>query len=93
MARKSYISDSLKKLNVIKDNSRILVLVLILLSILVSSGYIYHIITIYRDIPFPWDPAGYAFEGLRIAQNLKTGDIVSLLADTYRQAFWPFFYA
>lgn len=47
----------------------------------------------FRNVPFPWDSGAYACEGLRIAQDLKTGDMISFAADSYRQGWWPFFHS
>jgi hypothetical protein len=51
--------------------------------------------TIFRcaKIPFAWDSAGHAWEGLIIARDILSGDIVSLAADTWRQGWWPFFHS
>ena len=58
-----------------------------------ASASIYITIIKYRNIPFPYDSAGHAFEGLRIAEDIKAFDIISFVSDTYSQAFWPFFHS
>jgi hypothetical protein len=63
------------------------------ISTVAVSAYIYFTIMRFKNIPFPWDSAGHAYEGLRIANDLRAGDILSFVADTYRQAFWPFFHS
>jgi len=73
--------------------SKVIIVPIVIVLTLAASASIYSTIVKFRSIPFPYDSAGHAYEGLRIAQDLKTGDIISFLADTYRQAFWPFFHS
>jgi len=73
-------------------NRTIVFLIVIVLAIAACAS-IYSTIVKYQNIPFPYDSAGHAYEGLRIAEDLKAGGIISFIADTYRQAFWPFFHS
>ena len=50
--------------------------------------------SIYRFIirpsgPFGWDEAAHALKGLLIAHDVKSGDWLSFLFDTYGQVYWP----
>jgi len=38
---------------------------------------------------FHWDEAAHAMQGLIIAQDLRTGDWLAFLYDSYRQVYWP----
>jgi hypothetical protein len=76
-----------------KTKSRVVVFLIVVLLAIASSASIYSTIVKYQDIPFPYDSAGHAYEGLRIAEDLKAGGLISFIADTYRQAFWPFFHS
>lgn len=75
------------------SRSKVIIFLIVILLTLAGSTSIYFTIIKFRSIPFPWDSAGHAYEGLKIAQDLKAGDIISFFADTYRQAFWPFFHS
>ncbi|NJN81391.1 MAG: hypothetical protein HC802_03325 [Caldilineaceae bacterium] len=39
--------------------------------------------------PFHWDEAAHALKGLLIAHDIRSGDWISFLYDTYRQVLWP----
>jgi hypothetical protein len=58
-----------------------------------SSAYVLKTILGYSKVPFTWDGAGHAWEGLIIARDVMTGDIFALMADTWRQGWWPFFHS
>ncbi len=58
-----------------------------------AAASIFLTIRSQAKIPFAWDSAGHAWEGLIIAQDVLTGDFISFFADTYRQAWWPFFHS
>jgi len=73
--------------------SRVAVILIVVVLTVASCASIYSTIVKYQNIPFPYDSAGHAYEGLRIAEDLKAGGIISFIADTYRQAFWPFFHS
>jgi len=73
--------------------SRVAVFVIVVMLAVAACASIYSTIVKYQNIPFPYDSAGHAYEGLRIAEDLKAGGIISFIADTYRQAFWPFFHS
>jgi len=38
---------------------------------------------------FEWDEAAHSIKGLLIAHDVKTGNWLGLLYDTYRQVYWP----
>ncbi|MDQ3518656.1 MAG: hypothetical protein M3466_09650 [Gemmatimonadota bacterium] len=38
---------------------------------------------------FRWDEAAHAMQGLLIAHDLRTGDWLAFLYDSYRQVYWP----
>jgi hypothetical protein len=38
---------------------------------------------------FSWDEAAHSLKGLLIASDLKSGDCLGFLYDTYRQVYWP----
>lgn len=63
------------------------------MSTLASASSVYLTIIKFRDIPFPWDSGAHAYEGLRIALDLKAGDMISFIGDTYRQGWWPFIHS
>jgi hypothetical protein len=68
-------------------------LLIIGISTIAASTFIFLTIIRFQNIPFNWDPAARACEGLIIANDLKAGDIISFFADTYRQGWWPFFHS
>lgn len=74
-------------------NSKVIAAALLFAITLAASISLYSTLVSCRNIPFPYDSAGHAYEGLRIAEDIRTGDIISFLADTYRQSFWPFFHS
>ena len=76
---------------IIKSNA--IILLIIGISTIAASTFIFLTIIKFRNIPFNWDPAARAWEGLIIANDLKAGDIISFFADTYRQGWWPFFHS
>lgn len=76
-----------------KSRSKLITLLIAIFLALAASASVLATIIKFQDIPFPWDPAGHACEGLRIAQDLKAWDILSFCLDTYQQAFWPFFHS
>lgn len=39
--------------------------------------------------PPGWDEAAHALQGALIAHDIREGDLLSLLFDTYRQIYWP----
>ena len=39
--------------------------------------------------PPGWDEAGHALQGALIAHDIRAGDLLGLLFDTYRQVYWP----
>jgi len=73
--------------------SKIVILLIISISTIATSTFVLFTIIKFRNIPFNWDPAAHAWEGLIIANDLKASDIVSFFADTYRQGWWPFFHS
>jgi hypothetical protein len=73
--------------------SRVIIFLIVVALAAAAATSIYSTIVKYQGIPFPYDSAGHAYEGLRIAEDLKAGGIISFIADTYRQAFWPFFHS
>jgi hypothetical protein len=77
--------------NIIKFKT--IILLIIGISTIAASTFIFLTIIKFRNIPFNWDPAARACEGLIIANDLKAGDIISFFADTYRQGWWPFFHS
>jgi hypothetical protein len=60
---------------------------------IVSAASVLNTILKNAKLPFAWDSAGHAWEGLIIARDFLCGDILSLAADTWRQAWWPFFHS
>ena len=68
-------------------------MIIIGISTIATSTFIFLNIIKFRNIPFNWDPAARACEGLIIANDLKAGDIISLFTDTYKQGWWPFFHS
>jgi hypothetical protein len=58
-----------------------------------SSAFIFNTLVRNPRIPFAWDSAGHAWEGLIIARDILNGDLFSFAADTWRQAWWPFFHS
>jgi hypothetical protein len=70
--------------------ARTLIPVAVVICSLAAAASIYHTIHKFQDIPFSWDAAAYATDGLIIAGDLKAGDMVSFIGDTYRQGWWPF---
>lgn len=77
----------------VNTKSRVVVFLIVVILAVAACASIYSTIIKYQNIPFPYDSAGHAYEGLRIAEDLKAGGIISFIADTYRQAFWPFFHS
>ncbi len=77
----------------IKPRLKVLFLFIIIASTLASASSIFLTIIKFRGIPFPWDSGAHAYEGLRIALDLKAGDVISFIGDTYRQGWWPFFHS
>ncbi|MFC2141385.1 ArnT family glycosyltransferase [Acidobacteriota bacterium] len=73
-------------------NRKVIFSVVIILT-LAASVSIYVTISKTSDISFPWDSAEHAWEGLIIASDIKAGDLVSFLGDTYRQGWWPFLHS
>ena len=73
--------------------SRVTVFLIVVVLAIAAGTSIYSTIVKYQSIPFSYDSAGHAYEGLRIAEDLRAGGIISFIADTYRQAFWPFFHS
>jgi hypothetical protein len=39
--------------------------------------------------PFYWDEAAHSLKGLLIAHDVRSGDWLSFLYDTYKQVYWP----
>jgi hypothetical protein len=76
-----------------RRNLGIIVLIVVVSATFISSKSIFSTIQRFRDLPFPWDPAAYATEGLLIARDVKAADVVSFIGDTSRQGFWPFFHS
>jgi hypothetical protein len=76
----------------VKNARRTGAFISILAVILMAAASASLFVTIQRQakIPFAWDSAGHAWEGLIIAQDILSGDFISFIADTYRQAWWPF---
>jgi len=69
------------------------VAVFVALITLLGAGFVYATIVKFQNIPFPWDCGARASEGLRIAQDVKSADLVSFIGDTYRQGWWGFFHS
>jgi hypothetical protein len=67
--------------------------VFVALITLLGASFVYATIVKFHDIPFPWDCGARACEGWRIAQDLKSADLVSFIGDTYRQGWWGFFHS
>jgi len=80
-------------LRALKPNWKIIILFCFIIATIASAISIFHTIIKFQNIPFPWDPGAHACEGLKIAQDLKAGDIISFIGDTYRQSWWPFFHS
>ena len=78
---------------VLKPRLPVLFLFIIIASTLACASSVYLTIIKFRDIPFPWDSGAHAYEGLRIALDLKAGDMISFIGDTYRQGWWPFIHS
>ena len=73
--------------------SKIILFLIVFVLTFAASTSIYSTIIKFRNFPFPYDSAGHAYEGLRIAEDIKAFDIISFVSDTYSQAFWPFFHS
>jgi hypothetical protein len=58
-----------------------------------SSAFVLNAIVRNAKVPFAWDSAGHAWEGLIVARDILCGDLISFAADTWRQAWWPFFHS
>lgn len=82
-----------RTLPVLKPRLTVIFLLVVIASTLASSSSVYMTIVKFRNIPFPWDSGAHAYEGLRIAKDLRTWDLISFLGDTYRQGWWPFFHS
>lgn len=54
-----------------------------------SVGWSIYLFVIRPGEPFNWDEAGHSLKGLLIAHDVRTGDWLSLLYDTYKQVYWP----
>jgi len=67
----------------------------LLAGLIAVSGTIFILVTIhrFRNVPFAWDCGARACEGLRIARDVKAGDFVSFVGDTYSQGWWGFFHS
>ncbi|MFP4082062.1 MAG: ArnT family glycosyltransferase [Candidatus Aminicenantes bacterium] len=76
-----------------KSRLSVIFLLLVIAATLASAGSVYMTVVRFGNIPFPWDSGAHAYEGLRIAQDLKAGDLISFAGDTYRQGWWPFFHS
>lgn len=83
----------MKKIPFFRFNWKSLIVLFVVLTALASSSHIFSTIVKSRDIPFPWDSAAHACEGLKIARDLRSGDVISFIGDTYRQGWWPFFHS
>lgn len=67
--------------------------VFVALITLLGASFVYATIVKSQNIPFPWDCGARACEGLCIAQDVKSADLVSFIGDTYRQGWWGFFHS
>lgn len=73
-----------------KPRLSVIFLLVIIAATLASVSSVYMTICKFRNVPFSWDSGAHAYEGLRIAQDLRAGDFISFFGDTYRQGWWPF---
>jgi hypothetical protein len=73
--------------------SRIAIALFVLLATVIGAASVFQTIHRFRNIPFQWDPAAYASDGLICAKDLKAGDLISFVGDTYGLGWRPFFHA
>lgn len=74
----------------LKDwDPRVLGLVAVVLLDLIAAIFIGRQILVYRDYPFDSDEALHAMRGLRLAFDLKKGDLGAFLRHFYRQSIYP----
>ena len=54
-----------------------------------AAGGLVFVNLVLAHRPPGWDEAAHALQGALIAHDLREGDLLSLLFDTYRQIYWP----
>lgn len=64
-------------------------LLIVLLATLLAGAFIFQTIQHYHDLPFDWDEAMHANGGLILALDLRAGDWLAFLRDSYTQAYYP----
>jgi len=54
-----------------------------------TAGSMVYVSVLLPRAPFAWDEAAHALRGLLIAHDVRNGDWLALLYDTYGQVYWP----
>lgn len=70
-------------------NSKTLGLIAVTILNLLVAGFIVRQIVTYRDYPFDTDEAVHAMRGLRLAFDLRRGDLGAFLEHSYQQSIYP----
>lgn len=54
-----------------------------------ATGCLVFVEFVLAHRPPGWDEAAHALQGALIAHDVRTGDLLGFLFDTYRQVYWP----
>jgi 4-amino-4-deoxy-L-arabinose transferase-like glycosyltransferase len=59
------------------------------LAVAAMVGWVIYLRLVLLHRPPGWDEAAHSLHALRIAHDVRTGDALAFLLDSYRQVYWP----